>query len=57
MKSMILNALLFLLLSSCDIPSGSHYVPPSKIKAVPISDSAVKKPEEKIESYTDSLVS
>jgi len=44
MKSMILNALLFLLLSSCDIPSGDHYIPPTKINGVPTSDIAVNKP-------------
>lgn len=51
MKSMILNALLFLLLSSCDIPSGDHYIPPSKIKVAPTSD----KPVEIVESNTDTL--
>jgi cell wall-associated NlpC family hydrolase len=57
MKSMILNALLFLLLSSCDIPSGDHYIPPPKIKAVPISDIGVNKPKEIVESDTDTLAS
>lgn len=54
---MILNISLLLLLSSCDIPSGNQYVPPSKIKAVPTSDIAVNKPEEIIESDTDTLAS
>ncbi|MDO8993154.1 MAG: NlpC/P60 family protein, partial [Daejeonella sp.] len=54
---MILNALLFLLLSSCDIPSGDHYIPPPKTKVVPASDIAVNKPEEIIKSVTDTLAS
>lgn len=57
MKSMILNALLFLLLSSCDIPSGEHYSPPSKIKVVPANDIAVKEPRELLESLNDTLAS
>jgi len=54
---MILNVLLFLFLSSCDIPSGDHYIPPTKVKVVPARDIAVNKPEEIIESDTVTLVS
>ncbi len=54
---MILNALLFLLLSSCDIPSGDHYIPPPKIKVVPASDIDVKKPKEILKFNYDTLAS
>ena len=57
MKSMILNVLLFLFLSSCDISSGDHYIPSPKIKAVPTSAIAVNKPEDIIESDHDTLAS
>jgi len=52
---MILNALLLVLLSSCDIPSGDHYIPPPKIKVVPANDIAVKKPVELFEYNADTL--
>lgn len=54
---MILNALLFLFLSSCDIPSGDHYIPPTKTNGVPVSDIAINKPVEIIEFNTDTLTS
>jgi len=54
---MILNALLFLFLSSCDIPSGDHYIPPHKIKDVRVRDIATNKAEEIIESNSDTLAS
>jgi len=57
MKFMILNALLFLFLFSCDIPSGDHYIPPAKIKVFPVSDIAVKKPAEIPESNIDTPAS
>jgi cell wall-associated NlpC family hydrolase len=53
MKSMILNTLILLLLSACDIPSGDHYIPPPKIKVVPSSDKQV----DIVESNTDTLAS
>jgi len=54
---MILNVLLFLLLSSCEFPSGDHYIPPTKVKVVATNDIAVTRPKEINESDTDTLAS
>lgn len=48
---MILNSLLFLLLSSCDIPSGDHYIPKRVTNTKPVRVIAVTPSE----AGTDSL--
>lgn len=54
---MILNVLLLLLLSSGDIQSGNHHIPPAKIKIVPGSAIEANKPQLINESDTDTLAS
>lgn len=54
---MTLTALLFLILSSCDIPSADHYIPPPERKVVSTSDLAENKQEEILKSNTDTLAS
>ena len=54
---MILNALLFVLLTSCDIPSGDHYIPPIQIKVVTASDTSSQNQTEVSKNYLDTLIS
>ncbi len=54
---MILKVLIFLFLSSCEFPSGDHYIPPTKVKVVSNNDIAVTRPKEINESDTDTLAS
>jgi len=54
---MILNTLLFVLISSCDIPSGDHYIPPARIKVVTVRDSLSQNQAEVSENYLDTLIS
>lgn len=57
MKLMILNTLLFVLLSSCDFPPGDHYIPPARIKVVPVHDTLSQKQAEVFENDIDTIVS
>jgi cell wall-associated NlpC family hydrolase len=54
---MILNTLLFVLLSSCDIPWGNHYIPPPRLKVVTVRDSLSQYQAEVSENYLDTLIS
>jgi cell wall-associated NlpC family hydrolase len=55
MKLMILNALLVVLLNSCDFPSGDRYIPPARIKVVPVMDTLSQTQAEVFENYMDTL--
>jgi cell wall-associated NlpC family hydrolase len=57
MKWMLLNSLLFVLLSSCDMPWGDHYIPPIQIKVVTASDTSSQNQTEVSKNYLDTLIS
>jgi len=57
MKLMILNTLLFALLSSCDIPPGDQNIPPPRIKVLTVNDSLSQNQVEVSENYSDTLIS
>jgi hypothetical protein len=57
MKLMLLNSLLFVLLSSCDMPWGDHYIPPIQIKVVTASDTSSQNQTEVSKNYLDTLIS
>lgn len=54
---MFLNSLLFVLLSSCDIQWGDHYLPPPQIKVVTVHDTFSKNQAEVSENHLDTLIS
>jgi len=57
MKLMILNTLLFALLSSCDFLPGDENIPPAGIKIVPVPDSLSPKQVKVSENYLDTIIS
>jgi cell wall-associated NlpC family hydrolase len=57
MKWMLLNSLLFVLLSSCDMPWGDHYILPIQIKVVTASDTSSQNQTEVSKNYLDTLIS
>ena len=57
MKSVIINALLIILLFSCDMPAGDHYIPPPTLNSKPASVIVIKKPVKVIETNIDIFAS
>ena len=57
MKLMLLNSLLFVLISSCEILWGDHYIPPTQIKVVTVRDTSSQNQTEVSKNYLDTLIS